>query len=195
MASEAEARAGTDGLLRIEYMPLAELLKKRDEGNPKDHDIGELDGSMKRWGYTAPVTMDEKTEKLVAGHGRLETLEGRRERGEDAPARIDVREDDWYVPVIRGLDFDNAAEARAYLVADNRLVELGGWDDPLLVSALKSTLEETGTLEGTGYDESEYDTMAKALEEPVGPSDFRQFDEGLHTSHTCPKCGYEWNSR
>jgi len=58
--------------LRIEYMPLSQL--KKYPGNPKQHDLETLDGSFNRFGYTAPIMIDEKSSIMVSGHGRVKQL-------------------------------------------------------------------------------------------------------------------------
>ena len=58
--------------IRVEYVPLGEIVGA--DVNPKDHDIGQIYQSMKRFGFTSPVMLNEQTGKLMAGHGRLETL-------------------------------------------------------------------------------------------------------------------------
>ncbi len=45
-----------------------------DERNSKDHDVGEISKSVSRFGFVEPLIIDERTGKLVAGHGRLKTL-------------------------------------------------------------------------------------------------------------------------
>ena len=57
-------------MLRIEYVALADL--KRHPRNPKDHDLGAISRSVNRFGFTAPVIIDERTGYLAAGHGRIE---------------------------------------------------------------------------------------------------------------------------
>lgn len=149
------------GELRIDYMPLSSLI--RAPRNPKDHDIGQIDTSMNRWGYTAPVTVDERTGRLVAGHGRLETLVGKQGRGDSAPSHIREERGEWLVPVIRGLSFNSDADAEAYLVADNRLTELGGWNTQELADVLSSWEGELA-FEGVGYDRDDLDSMLHDLD-------------------------------
>jgi hypothetical protein len=31
------------------------------------------------------------------------------------------------------------------------------------------------------------------LDQPIAPDDFKEFDEGIETQHSCPKCGYVWS--
>ena len=57
-------------MLRIEYAPLADLIAAKHKRNPKDHDIGAISRSVNRFGFTAPVIIDERTGYLAAGHGR-----------------------------------------------------------------------------------------------------------------------------
>ena len=70
---------------------------------------------------------------------------------------MNIKEDEdgsWLVPVIRGVSFKSEEEAQAYLLADNRLVELGGWNTSALIEELEKLAEES-TLEGTGFDDSD----------------------------------------
>ncbi|MBZ5526170.1 MAG: hypothetical protein LAP21_28450 [Acidobacteriia bacterium] len=58
--------------IRVEYLPLTSL--KPAKRNPKRHQIDTVLTSMARFGYVAPMVLDERTGRLVAGHGRLESL-------------------------------------------------------------------------------------------------------------------------
>ncbi len=71
--------------MRIEYMALSELL--RTERNPKKHDLPSLRASMLRWGFTQPLAIDERTGKLVEGHGRIEVLQEIQKAGGKPPLR------------------------------------------------------------------------------------------------------------
>lgn len=146
----------------VDYLPLSEI--RRLAENPKDHDIGELHGSMDRFGYTAPMTIDERSGNLVAGYGRLETLEQKKAGGESPPNRIVMEDGEWKAPVIRGISFNSDAELRAYVIADNRLTELGGWKQDVLVSEL-ARLYENDTLDGTGFDAEDLDRLSRDLQQ------------------------------
>jgi hypothetical protein len=153
----------------IEYTPLSKLL--RAPRNPKDHDIGALAESMKRFGYVAPMLLNESSGRLVGGHGRLERLEQAKDSGEVPPKRIQVKGKEWLVPVVRGIAFESDEEAEAYLLADNRLVELGGWKDEELLPILKDLAEGAG-LEGVGFDADDLDQMLLDAESgDVSPSE------------------------
>ena len=156
--------------MKIEYIPLDKLI--RWPRNPKQHDMGVIHKSMDRFGFTSPVLMDEGTGRLVAGHGRLDTLMQKMNAGEDPPARIVKKDRMWHVPVIRGLSFKSEQEAEAYLIADNRLVELGGWDVLVLCGVL-SDLAKDGMelLDGIGYDGDDLDGFLAEHGEKEGLTD------------------------
>ncbi len=142
--------------LRIEYMPLSELL--RWPGNPKEHDEGAIQASIERFGFRDPLAIDERSGRLVAGHGRLTVLERAYAAGAPAPKYVRVADDgQWLLPVTRGGQFDSEAEASAYLVAHNRTTELGGWDEKLLAEFVQPLDDVLKGL--TGFDWSELDTV------------------------------------
>ena len=141
--------------LRIEYLPLSAL--KCWPRNPKEHDLGALHSSLARFGYVNPMIVNEATGELLAGHGRLDALVQRKEIGEPLPERMQEKDGEWLVPVIRGISLPSE-EAAAYAIADNRLVELGGWDDALLVDVLQELSQGAG-LDGMGYDEDDLNRL------------------------------------
>lgn len=122
--------------LAIEYVNLADIATW--PRNPKTHNTPGIRASMKRFGFCDPMAVDEGTLQLVEGHGRLEVLLDMHAKKQKPPSnvRVDKETGDWFVPVLRGLAFKNEAEAQAYLLAHNRLTELGGWDNEALLSML-----------------------------------------------------------
>lgn len=146
------------------YIDIYEV--QQADRNAKDHDIGTLTESMIRFGYTQPVLIDKRNKKLLAGHGRIKALKTLKEGNYDAPKNIFVDDDTWLVPC-HEIDMQNDGEAEAYLIADNRLTELGGWNDDLLLESLHNILQETGSLDGTGWDLEDMDDILKTMEEPI----------------------------
>jgi len=69
------------GNLRIEYMPLSTL--KKWPRNPKRHALAAIDQSYDRFGFTAPILIDERTGLMVAGHGRVDQLAARKAAGKE----------------------------------------------------------------------------------------------------------------
>jgi hypothetical protein len=81
----------TKPAMRIEMMPLSQLLKMRHPKNPKDHAIPDLVASFVRFGFKAAPTIDEPTQVLVAGHGRCEALEHMRATAMPPPDGVEER--------------------------------------------------------------------------------------------------------
>lgn len=174
--------------MRISYERLGEIA--RAPRNPKWHDEEGLDASYARFGYVAPMIVDEGTGELVAGHGRLDGLIARKDAGEPPPARIRTADDgEWLVPVVRGVKFDSRAEAEAYLLADNRLTENGGYDDEALAAVLR---DHRDRLDGIGYQPDEVaGIMERAgLVDVQPPGEFPEPGEGVQ--QVCPSCGHQW---
>jgi len=144
--------------LYIEWMRLSEI--KLARRNPKEHDVGQINESIGRFGYITPMLMDEGTGRLVAGHGRWKALSGMMVRGELKPEGVKTADDgEWLVPVVRGHGFEDEGEMEAYLIADNRSVELGGWDESLLSGILGDFKMSDISLDGVGFDGDDIDRM------------------------------------
>lgn len=151
----------------IEYMDLQTLIQMMVRENPKDHDLQTLEQSMTRFGYVMPLMIDEQTNKIGAGHGRLLKLRDLYRRDpKSPPERIKAQDGHWFVPVIREISFTNYDELMAYLVADNRITEIGGWSDDLLAEILGEIFEVQGAagLEGTGFTDQEVKDLLNIAE-------------------------------
>jgi len=148
--------------VKIEYISLEDLQKW--PRNPKDHDLGAIHQSMSRFGFVNPFIIDERTGKLVVGHGRLDILQQMKAGGQEPPERITIKDNLWLVPVVRGISFDSDLETEGYLIADNRLTELGGWREDKLSEVL-SDLATQGKemLNGIGFDDDDIDSLINKL--------------------------------
>ena len=151
--------------LRIEYHDIQEI--KRWPRNPKGHKDKEIESSIKRFGFVTPMVKDERTGQLVAGHGRLERLLAMHAKGDPVPKWIKVGLDgSWLAPVVCGVSFDNEAEAEAYLLADNKIGEAGGWNTEELSAMLTDLNAQEVDLSHLGF--SRFD-LAKMVT-PVDPN-------------------------
>lgn len=147
---------------RIEHMPLDAV--PRAERNPKAHELMRLRTSFSKFGCTVAGILDERTGRLVAGHGRLEALQAMFADGIAPPDGVLDDDGRWLVPIVRGWSSANDEEAEAYLVVDNRLNELGGWDERLLPESLERIADyNLDLLELSGYSTFDLDDMIAEL--------------------------------
>ena len=112
--------------------------------------IRQIANSIEAFGFNVPILID-RDGNVIAGHGRLLAC---RERG--------ITE----VPTLC-LDHLTPAQARAFMIADNRLAEIAAWDDQLLAEQLKelSLLGLDFDIEVTGFAMGEIDLRIASLEE------------------------------
>lgn len=151
------------------------------ERNPKkrtEADIREAMGSLRRFGFCAPMVAWGSRKMLVAGHARMAAL--RRILKQDPTldgkggANVDLAEKNkrlreslggpsaWHAPV-RLREFSSMAEAEAYALRDNNDF---GENDEQALSAILKDLSEGGTeIDGLGFSETE---MAELFGEDAG---------------------------
>jgi hypothetical protein len=137
------------------------------ERNPKAHDQAALARSVERFGYVEPMVLDERTARLVAGHGRLADLRLREARGEQPPEGVADGPDGWLVPVLRGWASRSDAEADAAGIALNRVGESGGWQRDSLADLLTELAGDTDLLAATGFTTSDLDDLLADLGDVV----------------------------
>lgn len=129
--------------LRERLVPLGSLT--RHPLNPRIGDVPKIAESLARFGQTRPILAEAEGTIIAGNHTYLaaESL-------------------GWtHVAVVRN-QFASPEEARAYLLADNRLGDLGEYDRAELV-VLVAELEAVGRWEGTGYTADDLEQM-RALE-------------------------------
>lgn len=149
---------------RIDYVRLADVVEA--EANPKRHDLDAIRRSVERYGFVTPGLVDERTGRLIAGHGRIRVLRAMHAAGESPPegVRLDV-DGEWLVPVVAGWASRSDAEADAYLVIDNHHPSLGGWDNDAL-SELLHGIEDPDLLGIVGVDLDALDALLGDQAEP-----------------------------
>jgi DNA modification methylase len=160
-----------DSALRLEYLPLAELLPATR--NPKKHDLVSLKQAMKRRGFMDPALYDERTGRLIEGHGRRQALLELEEEGEAPPRGVIDGTKGWAMPILRGWASKDDIEAEAALVAMNQLTIAGGWDIEGLTAILVD-LKGTPELDALGFTGKELDAL---LDSTVGTSGNTDPDE------------------
>jgi len=146
--------------LAIEYLPLEDV--ELALVNAKDHDNELTAVSFEQFGYVQAIVRDDRTGRLLAGHGRIETLLALRDSGAAPPENVELDDDGrWLVPVQVGVESRDDAHADAMALALNRVGE-GLWKDDTLDRVLLD-LEETRGLEGTGFDSGDLERLLNEL--------------------------------
>ena len=126
VVTATEARWPADA---VERRPVAALVPyARNARTHSDEQVAQIAASIREWGWTMPVLVDEAG-TIIAGHGRVL-----------AAQRLGLAE----IPVMVATGWSEA-KRRAYVIADNKLALNAGWDEELLRL-------ELGELKGLGVD-------------------------------------------
>lgn len=159
----------------IDYVPIDEIVGA--DRNPKAHADEAIDSSVSRFGYVDAMILDERTGRLVAGHGRRDSLRRAHARGDTPPDGIRLLPDGrWAAPVQRGWASRSDQEADAFVIASNRLVEAGGWNENLLVEMLTELRDVPEGLDGIGYTPTDIDDLLASLN-PSAPAKFTPLND------------------
>ena len=100
----------------------------RNARTHSDEQVAQIAASIKEWGWTTPVLVDEDGE-IIAGHGRVM-----------AARKLGIEE----VPTMTASGWTKA-QKQAYVLADNQLPQNAGWDMDLLSVEMKD-------LDADGFD-------------------------------------------
>jgi DNA modification methylase len=137
---------------RVEMWALGRLMPyAKNSRTHTDEQIDQISASIMKFGFTAPILVDEANGDILAGHARLR-----------AAYKLGLME----VPVIP-LGHLSEAEKRAYIIADNKLAENAGWDEKLLREELKDLLEDDFDVLVTGFSEKELEELLEAGGDPI----------------------------
>lgn len=149
----------------IEYVRVVDVVG--DDRNAKSHDPG-IAHSIVRFGFVESVVRDERTGRLIAGHGRLEALNALEESGTEPPEGIVVDDTGaWTLPVTVGWASKDDAEAGALLVGLNEWTIRGGWDDHKLATLLADVRASDDLLVGlAGFDGDRLDDLLAGVAPP-----------------------------
>ena len=127
----------------IETWPIEKLRPyARNAKMHGDDQVAKIAASMAKFGWTVPCMVADDGE-LIAGHGRVL-----------AATMLGLTE----VPVIR-LGHLGEAERRAYRIADNKLTEMGDWDDAVLRDEIAGLLAEDFDLSLLGITDEDLDAL------------------------------------
>ena len=134
--------------MKISQHKVDELIPyARNSRTHSDAQVAQIAASIKEFGFTNPVLIDE-TGSIIAGHGRVL-----------ASRKLNLVS----VPCIQ-LSHLTEAQKKAYIIADNKLALNAGWDDEMLAVELTDLKDMGFDLELTGFNTDEIE----ALLAPVG---------------------------
>lgn len=134
----------------IELLPTSSLIPNpRNARTHTDKQISQIAAAIDRFTFLVPIVIDNEN-MILAGHGRWE-----------AAKKLKLLE----VPTIRA-QFLTEADRRAFVLADNRIGDLSGWDQNLLSEELKILWDDGYELEITGFSTADLDF---ALPEEMDP--------------------------
>lgn len=132
----------------VERKTVASLIPyARNSRTHSDEQVAQIAASMKEWGFTNPILIDE-TGMIIAGHGRV--LSAQKLGLVEVPCMV---ADGW-----------TEAQKKAYIIADNKLALNAGWDNELLAVEFGELKELEFDLELTGFDLAE---IGELIDEPV----------------------------
>ena len=138
---------------KIERKKVDDLIPyARNARTHSDEQVAQLAASIKEWGWTTPVLVDDGGE-IIAGHGRVM-----------AARKLNIDK----IPTMTATGWSKA-QKQAYVLADNQLPQNAGWDMDLLSVEMKDLDSDGFDLSLIGFDD---DMMANMLvEETKGLTD------------------------
>jgi hypothetical protein len=126
--------------------------------NPRNGDVGALSESLRMFGQTKPIIVQKSTGYVIGGNHLLR-------------AAVALG---WSEIAANYVDVDDDV-AQAIAIADNRIADLGSYDDEVLASIL-ADLARKDLLAGTGYDGDDIDDLIR--DAGTGPGEGPKEDGG-----------------
>lgn len=167
----------------VERRSVASLIPyARNARTHSDEQIAQLAGSIREWGWTIPVLVDEGG-GIIAGHGRV--MAARMLGFQDVPVMIAAG---W-----------SEAKRRAYVIADNKLALNAGWNAEMLAFEVSDLTAMSYDMGLVGFSVSELAEFAAdrsggrtdpdaVPEPPVRPVSVLGDVWLLGAKVTCPHC-------
>lgn len=143
--------------LQIRYInPLDLRPHPRNARSHSENQIGKIAASIRSFGFNNPVILDDERQ-ILAGHGRVL-----------AAIKLGLKE----VPIV-ALKHLSDSQRRAFMLADNRLGELSGWDEEILSLELEelSLVDELFEITDTGFEMPKIDVLIEERHKPETADD------------------------
>ena len=166
----------SNGCLVVQERPIAGL--RPFAGNARTHSkkqIRQIAQSIKSFGFTNPVLIDDDG-VILCGHGRVEAA---KLLGMVAVPAIALRN-------------MSETDKRAYIIADNRLAELAGWDADLLKLEIGFLIESEldFAVETIGFDTADIDLLFANDDAPAEAEEDIELPDKTISAVTCS--GDQW---
>jgi hypothetical protein len=164
-SSPKQLVGATASLSNLLERPPADL--KPWPGNPRTHNdkqLAKLKASIRKFGFTIPPLIDE-TATILSGHGRV-------------LAALELGLKMIPVRIIAGL---TESQKRAYVIADNKLAQLSGWDTNLLKQEFLLLGDSDLEIELTGFSTAEVDLLLDVPDESASTDPDDALPEELPT--------------
>lgn len=165
---------------QLEHLATADLIPyARNARTHSPSQVAGIAGSIREFGFNNPVLID-KDNGIIAGHGRVL-----------AAQQLGLAT----VPCLR-LGHLTKTQRKAYILADNRLAELAGWDTEMLALEIADLRLDDVDLELLGFDEEALRGLLETPNfEPATADEQGKLDELAPQWVSCPHCGQEFNAR
>jgi len=142
----------------------------RNARTHSDDQVAQIAASIKEWGWTTPVLIDEDG-GIIAGHGRVM-----------AARKLGIKQ----IPTMTATGWSHA-QKQAYVLADNQLPQNAEWDLDLLAVEMKDLDSEGFDLSLVGFDEGALVNLFLPTEEGKTDAEAEwegmpEFDQGDKTS-------------
>jgi DNA modification methylase len=141
----------------------------RNARTHSEQQVAQVAASIVEFGFTNPILVDSQA-GIIAGHCRLL-----------AARKLGLAE----VPVVV-LDHLTETQKRAYILADNQLALIAGWDEEVLGNELASLAEDHFDPALAGFDEQEVAALLANLESEFGDQGQDQTPPVLETPVSVP---------
>jgi site-specific DNA-methyltransferase (adenine-specific) len=142
--------AKTNPADKVAQWPIDKLIPyARNSRTHSDEQVAQIASSIKEWGFTTAVLVDEEG-GLIAGHGRVL-----------AARKLGIKE----LPVMVASGWTDA-QKRAYVIADNKLALNAGWDEQMLALEFGELTDLGFDLDLTGFTAAEIDALTPEQLEP-----------------------------
>lgn len=170
-----------DAPSKLEQVDITTLIPyARNARTHSDAQVAQIAASIREFGFNNPILIDADN-GIIAGHGRIL-----------AAHLLGMKT----APCVR-LGHLTETQKRAYIIADNRLAELSGWDTELLALEIEDLRLEGYDIDLTGFDADALEAMFEPEPDfkPGTEDDQGRLDQLEPKMVNCPHCGTEFDLR